>query len=128
MCTLRAHKTTTVGEGNTLNPISMQVMDISLRQWRIRRITNSIATTIKRRMCLRMFFSNTKHLKTDHQPLLLYLRPSTRWEHGPSIKALHWILRCAMVAISCQVYPIFLDSDSTSRRQVFLGRPRFLCP
>ena len=58
--------------------------------------------------------------------LLTYLCPSTRWEHGPSIKALHRILRCAMVAISCQVYPIFLASDSTSRRQVFLGRPLFL--
>ena len=60
--------------------------------------------------------------------LLTYLCPSTRWEHGPSIKALHRILRCAMVAISCQVYPIFLASDSTSRRQVFLGRPLFLFP
>ena len=30
--------------------------------------------------------------------------------------------------ISCQVYPIFLASDSTSRRQVFLGRPLFLFP
>ncbi len=58
--------------------------------------------------------------------LLTYLCPSTRWEHGPSIKALHRILRCAVVAISCQVYPIFLASDSTSRRQVFLGCPRFL--
>ena len=60
--------------------------------------------------------------------ILTYLCPSTRWEHGPSIKALHRILRCAMVAISCQVYPIFLASDSTSRRQVFLGRPLFLFP
>ena len=33
-----------------------------------------------------------------------------------------------MVAISCQVYPIFLASDSTSRSQVFLGHPRFLFP
>ena len=57
-----------------------------------------------------------------------YLCPPTRWEHGPSIKALHRILRCAMVAISCQVYTIFLASDSTSRRQVFLGRPLFLFP
>ena len=72
---------------------------------------------------------------TDHidptDLLLTYLRPSTRWEHGPSIKALHWILRCAMVAISCQVYPIFFGSDSTSRRQLFLGRPLSLgipCP
>ena len=55
--------------------------------------------------------------------LLTYLRPSTRWEHGPSIKALHRILPCAIVAIFCQVYPIFLASDSTSRRQVFLGSP-----
>ena len=60
--------------------------------------------------------------------LLTYLRPSTRWEHGPSIKALHRILPCAMVAISCQVYPIFLASDSTSRRQVFLGRLLFPFP
>ena len=34
----------------------------------------------------------------------------------------------ALLAISCQVYPIFLASDSTSRRQVFLGRPLFLFP
>ena len=65
----------------------------------------------------------------DKDYLLTYLCPSTRWEHGPSIKALHRILRCAMVAISCQVYPIFLASDFTSRRQVSsfplpLGVPR----
>ena len=24
--------------------------------------------------------------------ILSYLCPSTRWEHGPSMKALHWIL------------------------------------
>ena len=64
-----------------------------------------------------------------HDGLLTYfLCPSTGWEHGPSMKALHWILRCAMVTISRQVYPgpIFFTSDSMSRRHVFLGRPLFL--
>ena len=58
--------------------------------------------------------------------LLTDLCPSTRWKHGPSMKALHWILHCATVTISRQVYPIVFTSDSMSRRQVFLGRPLFL--
>ena len=45
---------------------------------------------------------------------------------GPSMKALHWILSCAMVTIHCHVNPIFFTSDSMSRRHVFLGRPLFL--
>ena len=44
------------------------------------------------------------------------------------MKALHCILRCAMLIISCRVYPIFFTSDAMSRRQVFLGRPLFFFP
>ena len=62
------------------------------------------------------------------RPVLTYLCPSIRWDHGPSIKALHRILRCARVTLFCQVYSIVLTSDSTSRRQVILGRPLFLFP
>ena len=65
---------------------------------------------------------------TDRTILQITYFMSTRWEHEPSMKALHWILRCAIVTISFQVYPIFFTSDSMSRRQVFLGRPLFLSP
>ena len=53
---------------------------------------------------------------------LLYLWPSNRWYHGPSMKPLHWILRYTTVTISCQVHPIFFTSDSMTCRQMFPGR------
>ena len=55
-------------------------------------------------------------------------RPSLLLEHRPPTMVRQRALSWAALSISLQVWPVFVNSASKSRRQVFLGLPLFRFP